>query len=228
VEKMSQLAFDGSRSPQVLTLEIENLEKDTYSSNTISKIKFNENIDHQTSSTETVVHKSTHVNNRIIRSLLRFIRPTLAKKRINKKIHTKVTDLALKKKAKKNSIGRSKFRKNRSGTIGILNNPVRKKSGLDNNEESSFSSSNETSSQKKGNRAKRALSLITKSNKFSTSASISSMSCSSPTNFNNSSNVSQADLNQNVSKEINWYRLEELDYYYKILGKTKKFLIRFE
>ncbi len=30
VEKMSQLAFDGSRSPQVLTLEIENLEKDTY------------------------------------------------------------------------------------------------------------------------------------------------------------------------------------------------------
>ncbi len=234
VEKMSQLAFEGT-SPQILTLDIENLEKDTTSSN-ISKIKFDEKTEQKTGSTDTVVSKNTHLNNKIIRSFLKFIRPTLAKKRINKKIHTKVTDSVLQK-TKKNSIGRSKFRSTRPGTIGILNGAsddvirVRTTNEIDKNEQSSFSSTNGVPTKKKSNRTKRALSLITKSTKFSTSASISSLSCSSPTHFNSSSLLSnELSSNQNISKEINWYRLEELDHYYKILGKNKnrKFYMTFE
>ena len=81
-------------------------------------------------------------------------------------------------------------------------------------------------SHNKTNRSKttRALSMITRSNLFSSTNSPSSpSSVSSPTNFN-SSNISCSMLsttNSSCSKELTWYKLEELDNYYKVLGNFR-------
>ena len=244
VEKMSQLAFESSCSPQVLTLDIDTIEKSTDKNETSLKMKFPK-INYNTVNLEedapnTTVSKD-HLNNKMVRSFMRILRPIVTKKRINKKmmLHSNKfvnsvgsgTDSSSSSskvaKGKQNMLSRGgKFRAGRA--IGVVNNSsytnkeVVNKQSTSKNKQSSFSSAG--SANKKSNRSKRALSLITKSTKFSTSASVSSLSCSSPTNFNCSSLLSHNDSsinsnNYNVSKEINWYMLEELDHYYKILGK---------
>jgi hypothetical protein len=161
----------------------------------------------------------SHCKNKMIRSFLRLLKPSISKNR-NKD------------KSKKGSIGRAKFRSGR--TIGVLNSSdefrVRKKesfrhSGTKSNDasdnkkinKSPFLSSHSMANKQRLKSTRRALSLLTRSAKFSTSASDSSVCCSSPTNFNSSSILS-ANEYSSMSKELNWYRLEELDHYYKILG----------
>lgn len=227
VEKLSQFSFQSSDGPQILTLDLEKIENDGEKT---PKMSFSiKTSPHDTDSKESQnsgkILSKPNVNNRMIRTFLRFLRPTKAKKRINKKLNSKITNSVTSDskmaKSKKNTIGRSKFR-----SIGVINSSddvIRIRSNeKKNSKKSSFSSSsNSSTNHKKNHRAKRALSLITKSTKFSTSASVSSISCSSPTNLNNTSMFSTNETSvhsSNFSKELNWYRLEELDHYYKILG----------
>ena len=69
----------------------------------------------------------------------------------------------------------------------------------------------------KSNKATRAFSLLNKSSMFSSSlSSYNSVTVSSNTN---NSNSNQLKSNPVLSKELTWYKLQELDGYYKILGK---------
>jgi hypothetical protein len=75
-------------------------------------------------------------------------------------------------------------------------------------------------------RTTRALSMINRSSMFSSSfSSCNSMTMSSSTNTatnnnnnNNNSSVISSKQNPVLSKELTWYKLQELDGYYKILG----------
>jgi len=82
----------------------------------------------------------------------------------------------------------------------------------------SNSNDSTTSSQlAKNNKTTRAFSMINKSSMFSSSlSSYNSVSMSSTTN---NSVKYQPKNNPVLSKELTWYKLQELDGYYKILGK---------
>jgi hypothetical protein len=74
----------------------------------------------------------------------------------------------------------------------------------------------------RNNRTTRALSMINRSSLFSSSfSSCNSMTMSTSTNTttnNNNSGAISSKHNPVLSKELTWYKLQELDGYYKILG----------
>lgn len=220
VEKMIEI--NGHTSPILNLYEIDKM-VNSMEKPSPKNVNFNESFsaDADAEATEDNAQNKTVAkhNNKVIRSFLRLLRPPISNKKRNNK-----TD-------KKGSIsGRSKFRSAR--TIGVLKHNSESDFRLRRNEsitkskkkrisksKASLSSSSQSTKSNKLKSTRRALSLLTRSAKFSTSASISSVSCSSPTNFNSSSILSTSNESSSMSKELNWYRLEELDHYYKILGK---------
>lgn len=221
VEKMIEI--NGRTSPVLNLYEIDKMVNSMEKQNS-KNVNFNESFsadaDAETTednSQQTKIVARKH-NNKMVRSFLRLLRPPISSKKRNSK-------------DKKGSIStRSKFRSARA--IGVLNNSeaadfrlrrnesIKKSKKKKSKSKASFSSGSQSTKSNKLKSTKRALSLLTRSAKFSTSASISSVSCSSPTNFNSSSILSTSnESSSSMSKELNWYRLEELDHYYKILGK---------
>ena len=176
--QMNQFNFSQSKesvpdTPPVLTLD---LDKEIDHQNSL-KPGFTKNVNFENiESTEPEASPDQTVqkihSNKVIRHLLRLIRPSINKKR-NKKIHHNKKSSSIKIGNKKNTVGRSKFRSNR--TVGVLNNEefrLRKNESFARNnkksKKSSFSSTNSSNKQSKtntntnSNRARRALSLITK------------------------------------------------------------------
>ena len=220
--------------------------------------------------TTTPTATTANTNNKVIRSFLKLIRPSLHRKRKNRHNHTNSTlnlselnaiESKQASKSSKKKKSRGKLRSSRS--IGVLNSPECSENHANNDIDieifnikdnfkvktpqnlgriSSFAetpdskASNQspvgaTSSKqlanKSSNKASRTFSMINKTSMFSSSVSScnsvslsstnNSGSCMTPKTPNSSCSHASPPV---MSKELTWYKLQELDDYYKILGTS--------
>lgn len=176
--------------------------------------------------------KSTHTNRRVLRSLLKLIR---RKSRKKLKSTASLNNLAINGKQRKSAA------RLQSKSIGNLVQPE--------------TSQRTKSNGKSNNSSRRRFRLIKHNSKKTASASASHCHSVSSYSSNNKSPLassfiySSTDLSDSVkqldknayrrkeivrrsrlssSKELSWYQLEELDYYYKVLGNKNQIFILFK
>ena len=193
-----------------------------------------------------------NTNNKVIKSFLKLIRPSLHRRRKNRHMNASSTlnlresfELSTLKVAKSSKKKASKKKLRSSRSIGVLNdakndcNDFERNNDIDieiidirrkNKNLCRINSTVETNnlgssrSSSKNNKASRTFSMINKSSMFS--SSVSSYNSVSITSNNNSGSLATTPNGAPIlSKELTWYKLQELDGYYKILGKFKKDLM---